>query len=147
MNKKDSFVRHDEIVDEFDAWFIELAKRGRSGRFEPDADVYVSDDEREIIVDVEIAGTDPTELRVVMDGRYLFIVGRRHDRARNQRGSVLMKEIEFGDFVKKIHLPVAVAFRSATAAYCDGMLRIHLPISGEFLSGRTEPMIIKRVVM
>ncbi len=129
--------------------FVGLAKRARSGRFEPNADVYLSDDGTDIVVNVEIAGAEPAELRIGIDERHLFIIGRREDRARTERGSVLMKEIEFGEFVKKIHLPVAVEHRDATASYCDGILSIRLPISESALRPveRTEiRMTVRRIL-
>jgi len=122
-------VRHDEFFSDFDAMFIELARRARTGRFEPNCDVFLSDDGETIFVDVEIAGSDPAELRVGVEERCLFILGRRTRRDRAARGSFLLKEIEYGDFVKKIHLPVAVECRDVTASYRDGMLTIRLPVS------------------
>ena len=65
----------------------------------------------------------------MVEERRLYIIGRRFDRDRAGRGSVLMKEIEYGDFVKKIHLPVAVAYDDAAASYRDGILTIRLPVS------------------
>jgi HSP20 family protein len=109
--------------------FVELAKRARSGRFEPNCDVYLNQEETELVVEVEIAGANPNELRVGVEERHLFIVGRRSSRSRADFGDVLMKEIEYGDFVKKIHLPVQVAYHDVTASYQDGMLIIRLPIS------------------
>jgi HSP20 family protein len=124
-------MRHDELFGEFDAMFVELAKRARTGRFEPNCDVYLNADETELIVELEIAGADPSELRVGLEQRHLFIVGRRSHRRRARPGDVLMKEIEYGDFIKKIHLPVPVAPAEVTASYQDGMLTIRLPVSQE----------------
>ena len=62
--------------------FIELARRARTGRFEPNCDVFLSDDGETLVVDVEIAGTDPAELRVGVEERHLFILGRRTRRDR-----------------------------------------------------------------
>ena len=94
-------MRQDEFFAEFDAMFVELARRSRSGRFEPNCDLFLSDDGETIVVSVEIAGAEPAELRVGVDERYLFIVGRRVNRDRSVLGSVFIKEIEYGDFVKK----------------------------------------------
>ncbi|HME03546.1 MAG TPA: Hsp20/alpha crystallin family protein [Solirubrobacteraceae bacterium] len=138
----------DESCGEFEALFAELARRSRPGGFEPNADVYASDDGSEIVVDVEIAGAEPSELRVRLEDRRLYIAGRRPDSERSARGSILMKEIEYGDFVKKIHLPVAVDYRAATASYRDGMLSIRLPVSDDALLPvhRTEiRMIVRRI--
>jgi HSP20 family protein len=128
-DEKGRHVQHDEFCAEFDAMFVELAKRARTGRFEPNCDVHMSDDGDAVIVTVEIAGADPAELRVGVEERHMFIIGRRTKRDRSQLGSVFMKEIEYGDFVKKLHLPVPVAYTDANASYRDGMLTIHLPVS------------------
>ena len=137
----------DDFFTEFDAMFADLARRARPGQFEPNADVYVSGDGSSIVVNVEIAGAEPTELRVMVEERRLYILGRRHDRERAKR-SVLMKEIEYGDFAKKIHLPVAIAYDQATASYRDGMLTICLPVSADahLPTRRTEiRMTVRRV--
>jgi HSP20 family protein len=131
---------NDEFFAEFDAMFAEFARRARPGGFEPNADVYATADGETILVNVEIAGAEPTELRVMVEERRLYIMGRRFERDRAGRGSVLMKEIEYGDFVKKIHLPVAIAYDDASASYRDGILTIRLPVSPDALapSRRTE---------
>lgn len=138
----------DEFFRDFDVTFAELARGVRPGRFEPNADVYLSDDGNAIVVDVEIAAAEPAELRVRVEEQRLYIHGRRHDAERSGRGSILMKEIEYGEFVKKIHLPVAVDYEAATASYRDGMLTILLPVSAqaEFPAPRTEfRMIVRRI--
>jgi HSP20 family protein len=131
---------NDDFFAEFDAMFAELARKARPGGFEPNADVYVTDDEGTVLVNVEIAGAEPAELRVMVEERRLYILGRRYDRERAARGSVLMKEIEYGDFVKKIHLPMPIAYDAATASYRDGILTIRLPVSADSLlpTRRTE---------
>jgi HSP20 family protein len=122
-------VSQDDPFTEYDAMFIDLAKRSRSGRFEPNCDVYLSDDRATLIVTLEIAGADLAELRIDVEERRLCIAGRRNDRQRGDRGSVLMKEIEYGEFSKKIHLPIAIDYKAATADYRDGILAIHLPVA------------------
>ncbi len=140
---------NDEFFAEFDALFAGLARKAKPGGFEPNADVYLSADGSFLSVNVEIAGAEPTELRVMVEERRLYILGRRYDRERAARGSVLMKEIEYGDFVKKLHLPVSVAYEEASASYRDGMLTIRLPVSEEALlpTHRTEiRMTVKRIL-
>ncbi len=139
---------NDEFFAEFNAMFAERARRARPGGFEPNADVYVSADGESIVVNVEIAGAEPAELRVMVDERWLYILGRRYDRERAARGSVLMKEIEYGDFSKKIHLPMAIGYDDATASYRDGILTIRLPVSesSPLPLRRTEiRMIVRRI--
>src|SRR5579871_202635 len=138
----------EDILSEFDAVFAEFARRAKPGRFEPNVDVALSADQRMLLVTVELAGADPAQLRVMVEHRYLYIVGRRDDCDRASRGSFLMKEIDFGEFAKRIHLPVPVAYEEASANYRDGMLSIHLPVSGDLPlpHNRTEVrMIVKRI--
>jgi HSP20 family protein len=109
----------------------------------------VSPDGSTMQVDVEIAGAEPTDLRVMVEARRLYIVGRRIDRERDGRGSVLQKEIAYGDFARKLHLPLAVNFDDATASYRDGILTIRLPISEHSAvpTRRTEiRMTVKRIL-
>jgi len=131
---------NDEFFAEFDAMFADLARRARPGGFEPNADVYLSPSGQTILVKVEIAGADPAELRILVEERRLYIKGRRLERERASRGAVLMKEIEYGEFVKKIHLPVPIAYDEASASFQDGILTIRLPVSETSLqpTARTE---------
>jgi HSP20 family protein len=120
---------NEDFFAEFDAIFAELARRARPGQFEPNTDVFFSADGTLVVVNVEIAGAEPAELRVMVEERLLYVIGRRSDREGKPRGSMLMKEIEYGEFVKKIHLPVAIAYEEAAASYRDGILTIRLPVS------------------
>ena len=131
---------NDEFFAEFDAMFAEFARKARPGGFAPNADVFLSPDGEVLTVNVEIAGAEPAELRVMVEEHRLYIIGRRVDRDLGARGSVLMKEIAYGDFVKKLHLPIPVAYEEATAAYRDGILSIRLPVSEDSLlpARRTE---------
>jgi len=135
---------------EFERLFAELIQRPRAGRWEPNADVVIDEDARRLVVRVELAAADSDNLRVFVDERHLFISGKRSESARLRGGSFLQKEIADGEFIKKLHLPVAVAHDEVTATYADGMLTIALPIAaGEYLPAtRTEiRMIVKRILV
>jgi HSP20 family protein len=134
---------------EFERLFAELVRRPRAGRWEPNADVVLDDDERLLVVRVELAAADSESLRIFVDERHLFISGRRSESARLRNGSFLQKEIAGGEFVKKIHLPVAVQHGEVTATYADGMLTIALPVAAaEYMPvACTEiRMIVKRIL-
>jgi HSP20 family protein len=120
-------VRQDEIYREFDRSFGPRAH----GRFEPNADVYIDEAGERMVVQVEIAGSDGNELRVAIDDRYLTIVGRRTDRGENRSASILRKEILYGEFFKKIRLPLPVHDAGASATYRDGILTIVLPLAAD----------------
>lgn len=128
---------------------MDFVVRPRLG-FEPNADVFVDEERGQMIVAVELAGADPESLRVAVDDRFLQITGRRKETARFRRGSFIQKEIAYGPFAKRVHLPVAVDFLGeATAQYQDGVLVIALAVSATaFLpSTRTEiRLILKRTL-
>ncbi len=80
-------MRHDEIYREFDRTFGARAH----GRFEPNADVYIDEAGERVVVQVEIAGSDPSELRVAIDDRSLMIAGRRTGLGEHRSASILRK--------------------------------------------------------
>ncbi|MDQ2872307.1 MAG: Hsp20/alpha crystallin family protein [Candidatus Eremiobacteraeota bacterium] len=140
----------DDPRSEIERLFSELAYRGRGGRFEPNVDVLLDEESQMLFVKVEAAGAQAESLRVFVDERHLFISGRRLDSARSRRGSFLQKEIVYGEFVKKIRLPVTVQYGEVTATYADGILTIALPIAElEYIpTTRTEiRMIVKRTLV
>jgi len=109
--------------------FFELARRWRAGRFDPNTDVFFDADQERVVVQVELAGADPESLTVSADANTLYIAGNRLDRSAACRGlSILQKEIEYGEFVKKIALPGEIDVDGATASYSDGILTITLPL-------------------
>jgi HSP20 family molecular chaperone IbpA len=108
---------------------MDFVVRTRLGAFEPNADVFVDEDERRVVVIVEAAGGVTESLRIAVDERYLVITGRRLEAIRLRRGSFVQKEIVYGDFFKRIHLPVAVEYEGVAASYEDGLLIIVAPIA------------------
>jgi len=134
---------------EFERLLADLTRRVRGPRWAPNTDVFVDEDCGQVIVKVELAEADLDRLHVGVDERHLFIVGRRTDGTRFARGSFLQKEIEYGDFLKKIHLPLAVERENVSATYGAGMLTIRLPIAAPEAvpASRTEiRMIVKRTL-
>jgi HSP20 family protein len=110
--------------------FFELARRWRPGRFNPNTDVFFDAESERVVVQVELAGADPDSLTVSADDAALYIAGSRTDRSDACRGlSILQKEIEYGEFLKKIPLPGDIDVDAATASYSDGILTIVLPPS------------------
>jgi HSP20 family protein len=116
---------HDEIL-EFERLF---APRGAHGRFEPNTDVHVDETDGSIVVHVELAGADAEALHITVDDAYLTIAGSRAQRDVSRDASLLRKEIQYGEFLKHIALPIAVRDDGATAVYRDGILTIRLPLA------------------
>lgn len=103
--------------------------RQRLGQFEPNADVFVDEERGQVVVAVEIAGADPESLRIAIDGRHLWIFGRRPEAVRLRHGSFMQKEIVHGEFAKRVYLPMVVDFVDVAARYTDGVLVIALPVA------------------
>ncbi len=103
--------------------------RPRVARFEPNADVFVDEERGQVVVTLEIAGADPGSLAAVIEDRHLLVAGRRTERAAYPRGSLVQKEIAYGEFAKRIQLPVAVEEGNAIARFRDGILVLVLPIA------------------
>jgi HSP20 family protein len=127
---------------------MEFVARTRLGSFQPNADVFVDEEGRRVVVVVEIAGADPESLRVGLDERCLLVAGRRPEVARPRRGTFLQKEIVQGEFLKKIRLPVAIEYEGVGASYEDGLLVVVAPIAATayMATARTElHVIVKRM--
>ena len=108
---------------------MEFVMRARLGTFQPNADVFVDEEGRRVVVIVEVAGADANTLRVGVDGRHLLVTGRRLEAARLRRGSFIQKEIANGEFLRRIALPVAVEYEDVAASYEDGLLIVVAPIA------------------
>lgn len=108
---------------------MEFVLRGRLGAFEPNADVFVDDEGRRVVAILEVAGADTETLRIGVDERHLYVSGRRREAVRLRRGSFAQKEIAYGEFARRIALPVAVEYDGAAASYADGLLIVALPVA------------------
>ncbi len=122
----------DDLVREFDRLFAELSlpitSHARRGSFNPNADVYVTDRGRSIVVRFELAGVSRDNIKVVVEGATLYLAGVRPSDVKRAE-SILQKEIEYGYFLKKVQLPSPVKVDTARAEYHDGVLTVKLPVA------------------
>jgi HSP20 family protein len=111
--------------------FFELARRWRPGRYNPSTDVFFDSEAQRLVVQIDLAGADPESLTVSADEATLYVTGNRVDRsAVISRGlSLLQKEIEYGEFAKRVPLPGPIDVDAASASYNDGILTITLPLA------------------
>jgi HSP20 family protein len=128
MRRRDDIDRlHDEIrelVD--DLWHLPRFAGGRRG-FRPQVDCVRSEDPPALHVVVELAGVDPTSIKVVVADRVLVVAGER--RRRPLSGRYRQLEIEYGAFQRRIQLDEPVDPAAASARYEQGMLTVELPIA------------------
>jgi HSP20 family protein len=85
----------------------------------------------EILVCVDLAGVDRSQIELQIEARRLIVRGRRvppePDRAQHNAFQVLAMEIDFGPFERELRLPANVDSPRATAEHRDGLLWIRLP--------------------
>lgn len=99
---------------------------------EPSVDVYETDDE--VIVVVEIAGIADEEVEVEVDGKTLILKGERRPSGGRPRRLYSQMEICHGPFRRELLLPAEVNPDETQATYRGGMLEVVLPKVGRRLS-------------
>jgi HSP20 family protein len=90
-------------------------------------DVAYSLDPPRAVVTAELAGIDPAEIEIEIEGRKLLLSGSRRP-VESQTDVYQQVEIERGQFRRVIELGADVRGDEAKAVYEDGMLRIELPL-------------------
>jgi HSP20 family protein len=107
-----------------------LGGRHRGG-FSPAVDVFYESppppQPARAVVHAELAGIDPDEIGLEIEGRELVIAGYR--RPAEAEGRIYQQlEIDFGPFRRVIGLGADVVADQARATYRDGILRVELPL-------------------
>ena len=131
MSDRDLFASFDRMRREMDEMFSDAVgqsglSRRRPGHWPPIDVAYASDPPRAIVT-AEIAGVQPSDIALQIEGRRLILAGRR--RAAGAEGEVYQQvEIERGVFRRIVELAADVRSDAATAHYEHGMLRIELPL-------------------
>jgi HSP20 family protein len=131
MSERDLFANFERMRREMDQLFGDVFGRAGMARrragFLPAVDVAYTLDPPLAIVTAELAGIDPAEIEIEIEGRKLLLSGIR--RPAEVRTDVYQQvEIERGQFRRVIELGADVRGDEARAVYEDGMLRIELPL-------------------
>ena len=110
-----------------DLWQLPHFLTGSRG-FRPPVDCYRSTKRSQFVVLVELAGADPRNLTVAVEGRELVISGERR-REREEGRVYQLMEIEDGPFERRIPLAPDVDARGAQATYDRGLLTVAFPLA------------------
>lgn len=122
--------RRTEFADEFGLVDVLLfgaawpRSRRRGAIWVPPTDVFETEDQ--IVVQVEIAGVNQSDLAVSLRDRHLLITGTRSDSGPTQRAYHQM-QVRFGDFATEVELPAPIDETAIEASYAEGFLRVILP--------------------
>lgn len=117
-------MSHPKHSDPFAELYGEFADRLRGDRWQPDIDVFET--EHQIVVRVELAGVRSQDLRVTVDGNLLRISGVRAPGDAAQVKRLHQMEIASGPFERRVHVPVAFERDRVSAHLADGFLTIAL---------------------
>jgi len=117
-------VSHPKRSDPFAELYGEFSDRLRGDRWQPDVDVFETD--HEVVVRVELAGVRSEDLRVTVDGNLLRIHGVRAAGDTEQVKRLHQMEIASGPFERRVQVPVAFERDRVSAHLADGFLTISL---------------------
>ena len=143
MSSRDLFANFDRMRREMDELlggvFERSALRRKAAGFSPPVDVaYVSDPPTAVIT-VELAGVDPNQLDIEVQGAQLTLSGERG--APGLENALYQQvEIERGRFRRIVALAAPVDIDQVRASYEAGMLRIELPLVERKAGATTVPI-------
>lgn len=144
--ERDLFANFERMRREMDELFGDvfgpgLTTRGGGG-FSPAVDVFYESGETHeprAVVQAELAGIDPSEITLEIEGRELVLSGHRRPSKAEDRVYQQL-EIDFGPFRRVIPLGADVVADAAHATYRDGMLRVELPLVQDDRRARQVPI-------
>lgn len=99
-------------------------ERNRRPLWRPPVEVFETDETLEIVA--EIAGMNPDEIDIVLEGDVLTIQGERPDPCASIHRSYHIARIGYGPFAVEMRLPFQVEAEAAEATYENGFLRVSL---------------------
>ncbi|MDQ4045521.1 MAG: Hsp20/alpha crystallin family protein [Chloroflexota bacterium] len=101
--------------------------RGDVPAWRPPVEVYETDDE--LVVLVELAGVVEDDIEVAVDDSVMTVRGERRPTDCADRRTIHTMGIVYGRFAVDVFLPFAVDSDRAEASYEAGILRVNLPRS------------------
>lgn len=107
-----------------------VVRRDGSAGFVPAIDMY--EDNENLIVETQLAGTDPDKVAIAIENDILTIKGESEKKSEVEDKNYYRKEIRRGSFFRSIQLPTHVNGDKASAVTADGILKISIPKRNEF---------------
>src|SRR4029077_8973783 len=147
MPERDLFANFERMRREMDELFGDVFERAlgprNRGGFSPAVDVFYEGDPPRAVVHAELAGIDPDEIGLEIEGRELVLAG--HRRPADAEGRVYQQlEIDSGPFRRVIPLGADVVAEEARATYRDGILRVELPLVRPDTANQSVPIEVER---
>lgn len=87
----------------------------------------VFEDDKRVVVRVEVPGMDKEALDVEVQGNALVLRGEKRFEREDSEGRYRILQCAYGNFRRVVPLPAAVVADQAKASYRNGVLRVELP--------------------
>jgi HSP20 family protein len=110
-----------------DLWQVFPFSRGLRRGYRPQVDVFRSEEPPLLTVQIELAGVDPEDVKLVASPQALLIAGER--RRPKDCGHYQQMEMDYGPFQRQITLAEDIDPEEAIATYERGILTVKLPIA------------------
>ena len=129
MEKRRDFEDAAQEIEQLfaDLWEVFPFSRSLRRGYRPQVDVFRTEDPPTLIVQVELPGVDPDDVRLVATAQALLIAGER--RRPKDCGHYQQMEIDYGPFQRQITLSDDIDPENATATYERGILSVRLPVA------------------
>lgn len=113
--------------DFFDRFFYGWPTQNRdySGGWSPRVDIHEND--KEILLDVEVPGIDKKDIKVEVKNGTLTLSGERKDERKTDSSECCRSERYYGRFERSFSLPDIVETAKVSAEYKNGVLTLTLP--------------------
>ncbi len=119
------FKEIEMMEKEINKMFNDFFKSFDRGYEYPLMDIIDSKDD--LVVYVEIPGVNKDDIKVKIHNDILTISGERKEPELPEKANCLIREREFGKFMRSVRLPYPIEVSKVSAEYKDGILKITLP--------------------
>ncbi len=107
-------------------WPDIVFKAAGDGRWSPMTDIYETDEET--VIKMDLAGVQKDEISIIVEGNRLIVRGMRKDESKTyepqKKKNFIQMEINYGEFERVFLLRDGIEGRPVRAEYTSGFLRI-----------------------
>ena len=104
----------------------------------PPVEAWVDRDEKRFHLSVALAGIDPKDVQLNLQGNNLSVSGEQKASEEKKSADYLYQEMSYGRFERSIVLPEGVDTEKLTAEFRNGVLEITAPMSAAALPRKVE---------
>lgn len=125
-----ALIRYNNPFRELESLFDEaLSTQGQPSLSTPVSDVYLDDDEENMIVEAHLPGYEEDDVDIEIDEGALTIRAERSEKdSEENKGRKYIVRESSSSFFRRIGLPQNVEEDSISAEFEDGVLKIHIPM-------------------